>query len=314
MKQSRWDNPYFLMTILYILWGSLAAVSKLALGSLDNYQVQFYSFGSGFVFFTALLAANGKLKALFAVKRRAIVRLLLLGVPFYLYSLLYSLSFNRISVVEASMLNYLFPVLIVLLSVPLLGERMTAGKTVSILLGFTGMLLIVTSGNLTEIRLSNVGGDLLALGAAASWAIYSVLGKKDGTPPELALYMHILSAFALSFVCMLAFSSFAAPDAASLGLTAWMGISSTVLGNLLWLRGLKSSSASLIASLSYLTPFVTLLFIVALLGETIRLPQLAGFLVILAGVAVQVLAERKGAVRPLPERENKGLQRLRKRL
>jgi drug/metabolite transporter (DMT)-like permease len=133
LHKSRWNSPILIMPVLLVLWGSYAAVSKMATSRLDSFQVLFYTFGISCLMFTIMLIANGRIKSVLSLTLRDGVRLLATGLPFYLYFLLYSLSMNRIPVVEASMLNYLFPVFIVLLSIPLFGERLSLVKGLSIL-------------------------------------------------------------------------------------------------------------------------------------------------------------------------------------
>jgi hypothetical protein len=108
----------------------------------------------------------------------------------------------------------LFPVFIVLLSIPLCGERLNLVKGLSILFAFIGMLLIVSNGHLAGIRLSNLGWDSLALAAALSWALFSVIGKKNQAEQDLAIYLYTIGAFSVRDRYF-SFSSMAIPDAAS---------------------------------------------------------------------------------------------------
>jgi drug/metabolite transporter (DMT)-like permease len=162
--------------------------------------------------------------------------------------------------------------------------------------------VIVSNGDMAAIRLTNLGGDLFALGGALSWALFSGLGRKNRVDQDLSIYVFTLSAFALSSIGLIGFSTFTVPAITGLGWAVCLGISNIVLGNFLWIRGLKSSSSSLIASLSYLTPFVTLLFIVVMLGERLSVPQTVGFLIISAGIVFQIVTE-KIAVRSGPRWE-----------
>ncbi len=76
-----------------------------------------------------------------------------MGILSFLYYFLYSFSLSLIDPVDASCINYMFPIWITLLAVPINGERMTAGKAISAVLGFAGMVVIVTNGDLTRLRL-----------------------------------------------------------------------------------------------------------------------------------------------------------------
>lgn len=185
------------------------------------------------------------------------------------------------------MLNYLFPVMIVLFSIPINGEKLNTMKVISILLGFSGMLIIVTKGDFTNIKMSNIIGDLLALGAAISWGIFSNLGKKNKINMYISNYIFTILSFFLSTICVLLFSGFSLPSPAGFIGVVWLGISNIVLCYYLWFKALKLTSTTLIASLTFITPFVTLLFIVFILGEKIYFVQILGLLVIFLGIALQ---------------------------
>ncbi|CAI6086030.1 hypothetical protein [Cohnella sp. JJ-181] len=67
-KREASKSPFLLMPILLLMWGSLAAVSKLLLNHLDSYQVMFYMYGIGVISFLAIFLVKGKLSALFSWK------------------------------------------------------------------------------------------------------------------------------------------------------------------------------------------------------------------------------------------------------
>jgi drug/metabolite transporter (DMT)-like permease len=165
----------------------------------------------------------------------------------------------------------------------------------AILLGLAGMVIIVTNGRLDSIRMSNLFGDLLALGAAACWGIFSNLGKRNRIDTALSNYVYVFSAFILSVVSLLIFSKPILPALPAAAGLLWLGMSNIVVAYYLWFRALKTTSAARMASLAFITPFVTLLFIMLLLGEKISWVQVAGLLVILAGLAVQTMFGLKAA-------------------
>lgn len=283
MKTRTFDNPYVLMVILLILWGSLAAVSKLVLQKLDSFQVQFYIFGIAVLIMTPLLFINGKVREFKSITGKEYVKLFLFAVPSFLYFFLYTMSLKRIPAVEASMINYLFPIMIVLFSIPINNEKFDRFKLLSLVLGFVGMVIIVTGGHVGNIRISDITGDLLALGAAISWGIFSNLGKRNKSDAQVSNYIYTVVTFLLSALSVLLFSRFTVPTTASFAGLLTLALSNVVLAYYIWFRVLKSAPTLLAANLSFFAPFVTLLFIVLLLGERITLVQVLGLLAILAG-------------------------------
>ena len=278
---------YVLMSIILLVWGSFAAVSKLVLRNIDNFQLMFYIFGFAFLAMTIIFIISGKIKELFTLSREDFIKLFLFSLPSFLYYFLYILSLRLIPAVEASMLNYLFPVLIVVISAPVNGEKINKSIIASIIVGLVGMIIIVSNGNLGVVRLSNWLGDLLAIGGAVCWALFSNIGKKNKIDTLLSNYCFTFFSFILSCVVMLIFSKPVIPDVpATVGLL-WLGLSNILLAFYLWFKVLKVTSSALVASFSFITPFITLLFIMLFLRENISFMQLLGLLVILTGVGIQ---------------------------
>jgi drug/metabolite transporter (DMT)-like permease len=278
------------MALLLLLWGSLAAVTKLTLGSLDSYQLQFFMFWSALAAMTLWLGSNGTLSRLRTLTARQVTGLVLLGVPSYLYYFFYTRALSMLPAVEAAMLNYLWPVAVVMFAAIFNSERLTTRKSIGLLLGLAGAIVVLTGGTLRALNPSNLTGDLLAMLGALSWGLFSALGKRNRLDPNLSNYLYVLISAVLSTICLFAFSSFKIPDARAAAGSIWLGLSSIVMGYYIWFRVLKSGSAATAASLAFVTPFVTILFIVLLTGEQVMLSQLVGLVVILAGAFVQTRA------------------------
>jgi drug/metabolite transporter (DMT)-like permease len=283
------DNPYFLMGMLLVMWGSFSAVSKLSLGQLDSFQVQFFMFGFAIVIMTIIMCFNGKINEFRKLTMKDYIRLILYSIPSFLYYFFYILALKMIPAIEASMLNYLFPVMIVIFAIPINREKLNIQKLISIILGFIGMAVVITNGGLSGIRLTNITGDMLALGGAVCWGIFSNLGKRNNIDQFVSNYAYTFVSFVLSFVCLVSFSRFIIPGADVLPGILWNSASNIVCSYYLWFRVLKITTSALAASLSFITPFITLVFIMLLLGEKIMIAQLAGFLLIILGIAVQSL-------------------------
>lgn len=286
-NKSNLDNPYFLMGILLFFWGSFAAVSKLTLGKLDSMQIQFYMFGCAVLIMTVILFATGKYREMKSIALKDYAKLALYGIPQFFYYFLYVLAITMLPAVEASAINYLFPVFIVLFAVPIHGEKLTILKVVSLVIGFAGVLVIITSGDIGSFGLTSLPGDIAALGCALSWGLFSNLGKKNNLDTFLSNYIYTVTAFILSAVGLVLLSGPVLPDAGGIAGIVWLCVSNIILTYYIWFRILKIAPVSLAANLSFLSPFATLLFIIVLTGEKILLSQLIGLLVIIMGTAAQ---------------------------
>ncbi|SEO83497.1 DMT family transporter [Paenibacillus sp. OV219] len=305
------QNPYVLMPILLLLWGSVAAISKLVLGQLDSYQLLFYMNGVGVLSFLVIaLFRRGKLKALSVWRSKQLLLLTACGLFVFLYDFLYLEALTRVPAVEASMLNYLFPIFIVLFAIPFHKERMNRYKLIAVLMGFMGTVLLTTKGDFTALRLTNLTGDLLAVLAAISWGLFTNLVKINKQDMLLStLYMTVIS-FVLSAFGMFVLSEPALPHLTDFAGVFWLSMCNIVLGFFLYIQALRYSTASLVASFTFFTPFITLLFIMLLLGE--QLSAIDGFaaLLILSGVPIQRLGQRLNVGRAKAETEAEGSAQL----
>jgi drug/metabolite transporter (DMT)-like permease len=290
------DNVYFLMAVLLTLWGSFTAIVKILFQDIDNFQFLFYYYGFAALVMTLLVVGSGKAAALKRMTGKECFRLFLYAIPSFAYYFLYALSLRMIPATEAAILNYLFPILIMVFAVPINGEKLSPVKVASILLGFLGVIIILTHGDLRAIRISNVFGDSLALGAAACWGIFSNLLKKNRSDLFLSNYLIIVYSFVFSIAGMLIFSGFVMPRLSQAAVILWLSVANIVVAFYLWTRAMKIGPSALVASLSFITPFVTLLFIVLLLGEKMTWIQVAGLLLILSGSAVQMMSNAKKQV------------------
>lgn len=292
VSEKAFNNIYVLMAIILILWGTFAAVSKMALNSLDSLQVQFYMFGLAFICMTGFCIRNGKFKELRSLHRREVIRLIGYSIPSFLYYVFYLMSLQLIPAVEASMLNYSFPIMIVIFSIPINGEKLDKLKLLSLLLGFIGVIVILTNGNLTHIKMSNIKGDFLALSAAICWGIFSNLGKKNNVDTFLSNYIFTTVSFLLTAYCMIFYSRFVLPGLHEFFGLLWLSLSNIVFSYYLWFRALKVADSALVANISFLTPFVTLLFIMIFLGESIHSIQIIGLIIIIAGTALEPIKSK----------------------
>jgi drug/metabolite transporter (DMT)-like permease len=179
--------------------------------------------------------------------------------------------------------------MIVLFAVLINKEKINAVKMVSILLGMAGVVIIITNGRFISINFTNLAGDMLIIASTIAWALFSSLGKKSRIDISVANYVYIFISFLLSGISMFIFSDFVVPGISVIGGLFWIGLFEFVFGYYLWLRVLKVAPSALIASISFISPFVTILFIMLLIGERITWAEIEGLIIILFGVALQKL-------------------------
>ena len=268
------------------LWGALATLSVVA-GPVPPFQMVAMTFTLG--------AAIGILRArLRGLGWRELMgwpaRVWLLGVGgLFGYHALYFAALQLAPPAEANLVNYLWPLLIVLLSAPLAGERLGWPHLLGALLGFAGVALLAINRGVSFDSVYAVGY-LLALGCAFAWSLYSVLSRRFGETPTDAIAAFCAAAAVLSLGCHLLFEHTVWPATPS----AWLAVLALGLGPTggafyLWDHAVKRGDIRALGALSYAAPILsTALLIVCGLAQPTSALLLAALLV----TAGAVLASR----------------------
>lgn len=184
------------------------------------------------------------------------------------YHALYFSALRLAPAAEASLIAYLWPLLIVLMSGLLPEESLRAGHIVGACLGFGGAALIVTGGA-SGFDPAALPGYLLAAACAVTWSGYSVLSRRFGTVPTASVAVFCLGAAALSLPLHFAFEEAAWPG----GLWGWvslvlLGLGPVGLAFYVWDIGVKRGDIQLLGTASYAAPLLsTLVLVVAGMAE-----------------------------------------------
>ncbi|MEN4011489.1 MAG: DMT family transporter [Chloroflexota bacterium] len=203
------------------------------------------------------------------------------------YHFLYFRAFALAPAVEANLINYLWPLLIVLLSPLLLpGCRLSARHILGAALGMSGAFLILSGGRVS-LQSQYLEGYLLALGAALVWAVYSLLTKRLPRFPTgaVSLFCAVSGVLAL----LVHFSLFHQPGnppvlrGGEWLLLAWMGIAPMGVAFFAWDAALKRGDPRVIGALAYLTPLLSTVNLMLFAGQRINELTLLAMGLILAG-------------------------------
>jgi len=272
-----------------LLWSTVATAFKLSLAYLSPVQLLAWASMVSLLTLGVLLVATGRLHKVLRGSRRDYLRSLVLGLinPLCYYLVLFE-AYDRLPAQEAQPLNYTWAFTLALLAVPLLGHRLARADLLGGLVAYAGVWTIATRGEVFALEFANPAGVALALGSTVLWALYWIYSTRDRRDPLVALFCNF--ALGLPFVllvCALT-DGLAIPDWRGLAGAAWVGVFEMGLAFALWLSALRlTSSASRIGNLIFLSPFLSLFFIRAFVGETILPSTWLGLALIVAGLAVQ---------------------------
>ena len=194
-------------------------------------------------------------------------RTLALGIyGLFLYHFLLFIALRMAPAVEANLVNYLWPLLIVVLAPLFLpGMRLKAAHVLAALAGFAGAAIAILAGGGASGAWS--WGYLPALASAFIWASYSLWTRRVDTFPTAAIGLFGLVSGLLSLACHALLE-----PAVDLSPRDWLLVTVMGLGPLgaaffLWDKALKGGDARHIGILSYLTPLASTALLVLVTGR-----------------------------------------------
>lgn len=265
--------------IAVLLWSTVAAVFKLTLRQLSPLQLLFYAS------LTSLSVLSVLYLRRFSVRRENL-RSAYLGFlnPFLYYTVLFS-AYERLPAQEAQALNYTWPLMLVILSIPLLGNRPGVRTFIGLIMGFFGAVIVATRGSVTSLNFTDTLGVGLAFSSAVIWATYWLLNVKDGRESVEKMFWNFLFGFVYVSIAMALTGDFSIPSLSALVGAVYAGLFEMGITFLLWHRALESD-LSFASNLAYLVPFLSLLFISIVVGEKIEASTVLGLVFIVTGIVV----------------------------
>ena len=268
-----------------LLWSSLALLTTLTAG-LPPFQV--LASGFGVAAMLGLLRAALRGKEGWNELRQPFPALALATIALFGYHALYFIALKRAPALEANLLNYMWPLLIVLFAGLLPGVRVRGGQIVGTLLGLVAAAVLVTKGSGVQIRGEFVPGYLAALSAAVIWAAYSVLNRRYAHVPSAAIALPCLLVAILGALVHDSFETHVSPSTVQWLALVGLGIGPTGAAFLLWDHGTKRGDIALLGSLSYLAPLLSTLLLVMAGKAQPHISQAVAIALLLVGAWLSV--------------------------
>ncbi len=274
-----------------LLWSTVASAFKLSLAYLRPVQLLLYATGTSVLVLFLILILQNKTCLLRALSSRSLLYAGLLGVlnPVLYYLVLFE-AYDLLPAQEAQALNYTWAITLSLLSVPILRQKLSGAELGAILIAYLGVLFIATHGDLLALKFTNITGVLLALGSTLIWSFYWLASTRSKLDPVIGLFLNFL--FALPLILMLAYftDQLSWPPLKGLAGAVYVGLFEMGIAFVTWLHAMKlTNSTARLASLVYLSPFISLILIHHLVGESIRWYSIAGLGLIVTGTLIQQL-------------------------
>lgn len=278
-------NLLALMTV--VIWATTFISSKILLNTFTPLEVMFYRFT---IAYFLLLIIHPKFHKIESLKEEAMF--LLSGITGgSLYFLTENTAVKISQVSNVSLIVATAPIITAFLAHFFTkGERLNRNLILGFLIAISGVFLVIFNGNFM-LKLNPLG-DILALGAAISWSIYSIATKKFGSK-----YNHLYLTRKIFFYALLTMIPFLFTSEFNFDMNKLLTFNS--ISNLLFLGIVASSLCYVVWNFTvdklgviktnnyiYLIPAITLIFSVFILNEKLTLYSSLGAILIFLGVYI----------------------------
>ena len=269
--------------IAVLLWSLLALITSATSGILP-FQLLAMTFAVAAA--TGLLALGFGLGGGFPSWRQP-VRVWLAGtVGLFGYHFFYFVALGNAPTVDASLIAYLWPVLIVLFSALLPGGHVRWYHVGGVLLGLGGAALLVTRGGGLSLDPRHLLGYAAAAAAALTWAGYSVLNRFFGRVPTGIVGGYCLAAAVLGLGCHRLLEQTVMPVGAQWLAVVALGAGPMGASFFAWDHGTKHGDLPVLGALSYAAPLLSTLLLVAFGRADASVEVAAACLLIVVGAVL----------------------------
>ena len=293
------QKAYLLALLAVLFWSTMSSAFKITLRYIPFDQMLLWSTLTGF---SALLVIN-QLSTVPVRKKNITLKDLqssaVMGLfnPFLYYLILFK-AYDLLEAQVAGTLNYTWPIALVLLSIPLLKQKIKWLSIAAIFISFFGIIIISTHGDFKIFELANPLGVGLAVGSAFFWAVYWILNMKDKREETGKIMLNLFFGFVYILIYLLVTGTeIHFPHGYAIIGIVYIGLFEMSITFVIWLKALTYSvNTAKVSNLIYLSPFIALLIIRLTVGEEILTSTITGLFFIVGGIIFQQLtgaAEKK---------------------
>jgi drug/metabolite transporter (DMT)-like permease len=276
--------------IAVFLWSCLALLTTLTAG-IPAFELLALSFGVAFVASLCILGRHGS--AGFQSWRQPWSVWVTGFVGIFAYHALYFFALKAAPPAEASLIAYLWPLLIVLLSSFSAGERLRKRQLLGALLGLAGTAFIMQLRAPGDVAAAPIAGYLAAFACALVWSTYSVVNRRFSEVPSSIIGGICGLVTVAGLVCHLAFETTVRPDFTQWAAIIGLGLGPVGLAFFAWDHATKHGSLAMLGALSYLAPLISTLLLIAV-GQSHASPILIiPALLIIVGAVIATSRSRQ---------------------
>ena len=284
-------KEYLLAAYTIFCWGTLPAVTKLTLTNISNMQVLFISSAIATIVLFIYLCYSGKIRMVPHLSRKDLIQLVALGfLGNFLYSAFYYAGVRTLSSADASVINYLWPIIASVCASFVLHEKIAIRGWIAILVSFAGVLIISTKGH--GLHIADYQGVAYCIAGAVCYGIFNVFNKRKGLDQYLCTAIYFAVTMLFSGIIFAATERFSFMPAKTWAGIIWLGVFIDAIAILTWGLAIQKADVSYLSNFAYATPVVATLISYVLLQEPVERYTVLGMVFVLFGCILQIMGKR----------------------
>ena len=279
---------YLLILLAVIFWGTSFVATKTLLTEIKPVTIIILRLVTA-SFLLTFIAIYAKRNFSLNLKSHGWIFILALIAVFHLWIQVTGLQFTTAA--NTGWIIGTAPVFMAVMGLIFFKEKITALAFGGIILAIFGLLMLIGKGDVTSIGLIDNKGDLLVLGSAFTWGVYSMVNKKISL--TYSPLMTILYLFLMMAVIIIPFNinRETLSSVVNLSMTGWamvlfLGLFCSGIAYVIWAQALRDMESSKVGAFLYLEPLITVIAAWFFLREEITLLMIISGLLITLGVII----------------------------
>ena len=288
MDKSRQSYIYAGLAILF--WSTVPTAFKISLRELDILPMLTIASLTSTLVLLIVVIAGKKVHLIRLTTPKELLNSAILGfINPFLYYLILLKAYQLLPAQVAQPLNMIWPIILVFLSVPILGQKIERKSFIALFVSFIGVYIISSQGSLFKPFHSHLTGVLLATGSSVFWAFYFILNVKDKRDEGVKLLLNFVFGSVYLIIAMIITGMWQF-ETGFMGAIAsvYVGIFEMGITFFFWLKALQmASTTAKVSNLVYLAPFLSLVFVHYILHEPVYYTTPLGLVMIISGIFIQ---------------------------
>ncbi len=273
-----------------VIWSSVATASSLAMQTLDPMPMIAIGLTLASILIALYLIAKKEFGEIKTLSKKNAINVFCQGSVLFSYYFFYFNAYANLPAQITSPLNSSWALVLVLFNAWFYKESFSKGEFVGMLIAYLGVILVAVGGTQSEALSASINIEGLASGVVCTFffAGYWMVNRKCTLSNKLSLCLGFFVAGMWGIVFML----IAQPDLSLVSKSSWyalfyLTVCEWSVPYITWSLALKlTNSVPTISSLSFFTPFLALIWVALILGETIIITTMAGLVLIVCGTIV----------------------------